>query len=1031
MGATSVGEIGLDLVVNQNQFNKQMSGIQGMAKKVGAALAAAFAVKKIVDFGKECTRLGSDLQEVQNIVDVAFPHMTAQIDKFAKSAATNFGLSEAMAKRYSAMFGTMATQFGFSESAAYDMGTTLAGLAGDVASFYDMTQDEAYTKLKAVFSGETEVLKDIGVVMTQNALDAYAMANGFGKTTQAMSEAEKVALRYQFVQQQLSLAQGDFIRTSDGWANQVRILKLQFDSLKASIGQGLINLFTPVLKAINTVLGHLTTLANAFKSFTELITGKKSSGQGNAASPVSDLASSAEDAGAGLSGASDAAKGLGDNASGVGKAAKKAAKEMRALMGFDKVNKLSDNSVDDGGDSGSGGSGGGAGSGGAGGVGSTVDYGNLAQGDTVIDKLGGKFKGLIDRVKELAGLFKKGFIIGFGDSEKRIDSIKGHIKSIGDSLKDIFTDKAVVSSANRLFDAIALNAGKAAGSMASIGVTIADNLIGGFDNYLQKSSGYIKERLVKIFDANTRILDLFGELCEDIADIFSVFANDDGKSITASIIGIFADSVLGIREMVDRDMANILSVIAGVISENKDKIKAALENTLAPVAKIADSIHGFITNTFSKISEVYDTYIDPAFVKIKDGFSTVFGAALDAYNNYLAPVLDWIAERFTVLVSEYVQPLMDAFLDLWGKAVDAIATFWEFISPFVAWFVEAFIMQFANKLQELWVKFEFVFSAIASVVQGVIEVFSGVIDFIVGVFTGNWDRAWTGIKEIFQGICTAIQGVFTAVKDLIVNVFTVIETSISNKLSVARDKVKTILEAISTVFTNILNTIKDAVGNIFETGIKQTILNVMDAVSSGISSVLGGIRDTFSNVFNAVRDTVSGVFNGIWDTIRSVVNSILGGIETMVNGVISGVNSIARAFNSMRIDIPDWVPGIGGGSLGFNLPTWSGISLPRLAQGGYVKPNTPQLAMIGDNRHQGEVVAPENKLQEMAEEAARAVSGSGISKAELEQIINNAVMRIIAALSQLGFYIDGELLAKALQKVQDNMDVRFNAVEII
>ena len=184
--AEKVGEIALDLVVNQKQFHRQLQGISSLAKKTGAVLAAAFSVKKIVEFGKSCTKLGSELREVQNVVDVTFPHMTAQVDKFAKSAAAGFGLSETMAKRYTSMFGTMARQFGFSEKAAYDMGTTLAGLAGDVASFYDMTQDEAYTKLKAVFSGETEVLKDIGIVMTQSALDAYALANGYGKTTKAM-----------------------------------------------------------------------------------------------------------------------------------------------------------------------------------------------------------------------------------------------------------------------------------------------------------------------------------------------------------------------------------------------------------------------------------------------------------------------------------------------------------------------------------------------------------------------------------------------------------------------------------------------------------------------------------------------------------------------------------------------------------------------------------------------------------------------------------------------------------------------------
>ena len=262
MADNSVGQIGLDLVVNQGQFNKQMAGIQGLAKKAGIALVAAFSVKKRVECGAQCIELGSDLQEVQNVVDVTFPRMGSQVDAFAKEAAASFGLSETMAKRFTGTFGAMAKAFGFSEKAAYEMSTTLTGLAGDVASFYNISQDEAYTKLKSVFSGETETLKDLGVVMTQNALDAYALANGYGKTTQAMSEMEKVALRYQFVQDQLSASSGDFIRTSDSWANQVRILKLQFDSLKATIGQGLINVLTPVIKVINTIIGKLMSLAN-------------------------------------------------------------------------------------------------------------------------------------------------------------------------------------------------------------------------------------------------------------------------------------------------------------------------------------------------------------------------------------------------------------------------------------------------------------------------------------------------------------------------------------------------------------------------------------------------------------------------------------------------------------------------------------------------------------------------------------------------------------------------------------------------
>ena len=380
-----VGDIHLDLSVNQRGFQRQMNGVIGFAKKAAASMAALFAAKKVFDFGKQAIQLGSDLTEVQNVVDVTFPKMTKQVNDFAKNAAQQFGLSETMAKRYTGTFGAMAKAFGFGEKQAYDMATALTGLSGDVASFYNISQDEAYTKLKSVFTGETETLKDLGIVMTQNALDAYAMANGYNKTTKEMSEAEKVALRFAFVQQQLSLAAGDFSRTSGSWANQVRLMRLQMEQFMATIGQGFINLFTPILRLINTLLAKILTLANAFKSLTELLTGNKST-QGSGIGAASQEASALS---GGLADAGQQASGLGKATDGVGKSAKKAAKEMKALMGFDQINKLDDQS-DSGSDGDSGGSGGGPGDGAI--QGASVDLGKIAEESSKNNKLLDIFK---------------------------------------------------------------------------------------------------------------------------------------------------------------------------------------------------------------------------------------------------------------------------------------------------------------------------------------------------------------------------------------------------------------------------------------------------------------------------------------------------------------------------------------------------------------------------------------------------------------------------------------------------------------
>lgn len=282
MAVRSDGTVYIDTLVDTqgfgtgvNTMKKSVGGLTTAFGKLGATIVAAFSIAKLVQFGKEAIDLGSDLEEVQNVADVTFTTMSDRVDEFAKSAAEAAGLSEVMAKRYMGTFGAMSKSFGFMEEEAFAMSSTLTQAVGDVASFYNLTQDEAYTKLKSVFTGETESLKDLGVVMTQSALDSFAMAKGYEKTTKEMSEQEKVALRYSFVLDQLSASSGDFIRTQDSWANQMRILSLSFDTFKANVGQALINIFTPFLKVLNQVVERMVALSESFLVFSEMLFGKQ------------------------------------------------------------------------------------------------------------------------------------------------------------------------------------------------------------------------------------------------------------------------------------------------------------------------------------------------------------------------------------------------------------------------------------------------------------------------------------------------------------------------------------------------------------------------------------------------------------------------------------------------------------------------------------------------------------------------------------------------------------------------------------
>lgn len=960
MSATSVGEISLDLVVNQKKFHKQMSGVMNLAKKAGVALAAAFGVKKLADFGKQCLELGSDLQEVQNVVDVTFPSMTAQVDKFAKSAAGSFGLSETMAKKFTGTFGAMAKSFGFSEKAAYDMGTTLTGLAGDVASFYNISQDEAYTKLKSVFTGETESLKELGVVMTQSALDAYALANGFGKTTQTMSEAEKVALRYQFVQNQLSAASGDFARTSGSWANQVRILKLQIDSLKATIGQGLINLFTPIIKVVNTVIGKLATLANAFKAFTELITGKKSQGS-SAGGQIAEMGSAAVSAGYGMEGAAASADNLAGSSKKAGQAARKAAKEMRALMGFDQINRLDDNSSSDTGDTSLPSTGG---STGAGIGGSSVDFGSLAQGETVIDQVDSKFTKMFQNIVKwtkpttdaLKNLWSQGLskLKDFSAAALK-DFYRNFLVPVGKWVLGEGLPRFINALNNGLmkvnFSKINASLKKLWNALAPFAIHIGEGLLWFWENVLVPLGTWTANEVVPRFLDTLRIgIEGLNKIIEALQPLFQWFW--------------------------DTVILPIAQWTGGLFLQVWDGINGTLQKFSDWCAEHIPTIDG-VKNAFAGMHE-WITKNDTALQLVAVAIGT-FTAALGL--NALASNAASIAMGGTsIAIGVYngVTTIATTVTSAFGAVIGFLTSPITLVVAAIGGLIAVGILLYKN-----W----------DTVKEQAVKIWTYIKDF----FSRTWETIKQTASSIWESIKTNILNIWNRIKDTAVNVFEKIKTTISN------------------VWENL----------------KTTAKTVWEKIKEFISNPIENAKEVIERALDTIQEKFSGAFEGIKSGIKSPINSVIGFLNALIRAVASCVNSVANMLNHLRVDAPGWVTDLTGiTSVGFNLPTWTPGQIPYLAEGGFVKRNSPQLAMIGDNRRYGEIVAPENKLREMAMEAVQAAGGSGITREDLENIINRAVMRIVAALSDMGFYLDSAQIARANKAAQEIMDIRYNTVGI-
>lgn len=238
---------------NLKAFGSKMSSIGSNIQAIGLKMSLGLTLP-IIAAGKQLVTAASDYQENLNKVDVAFGKSSESVKKFASTATTQFGLSKNAALDAAALFGDMGTSMGLPQAEAAKMATSLTGLAGDMASFKNIGVEQAMTALNGVFTGETESLKTLGIVMTDANLNAYALEKGFGKTTDQMTQSEKVALRYAYVMDATKNAQGDYARTSDGTANSMRTFQSELSNLAAELGQNLLPVITPIIRKMTELV---------------------------------------------------------------------------------------------------------------------------------------------------------------------------------------------------------------------------------------------------------------------------------------------------------------------------------------------------------------------------------------------------------------------------------------------------------------------------------------------------------------------------------------------------------------------------------------------------------------------------------------------------------------------------------------------------------------------------------------------------------------------------------------------------------
>lgn len=274
-----LASINVKFKVDLREFSTEMqSALREIDKfgqkmqSVGRGLSAAITAP-ILLAGGASIKLASDVEESTNKVNVAFGSSAKSVQDFSKTTLDSYGIASGTALEMASLFGDMATSMGLPQAAAAKMSTSLVGLAGDLSSFKNIGIEQAQTALAGIFTGETESLKKLGIVMTEAALQEYAYAQGIRTKVADMGQAEKVQLRYNYVLEKTKNAQGDFERTGGGAANQMRIFQEVLKELGASLGAVILPAFTKIITTVNGWLKSFNSLSEGTKTTIVVVAG--------------------------------------------------------------------------------------------------------------------------------------------------------------------------------------------------------------------------------------------------------------------------------------------------------------------------------------------------------------------------------------------------------------------------------------------------------------------------------------------------------------------------------------------------------------------------------------------------------------------------------------------------------------------------------------------------------------------------------------------------------------------------------------
>lgn len=645
----------------EKRVNKSLGNIKNIFGRVGKWIAA-LGIGKVI---KDSIITAMDSIESDSMFDTVFGSLSNDVRRWSEELQNTLGLNGYAIRENVATLYNMTQSMGLASSEALNLSKDMTLLAEDMASFYNISSEEAFTKIRTGLTGETEPLKALGILVDDATIKQYAYANGIAKTGSELSNTEKVMARYIAIQQQTATASGDLARTLNSPANQLRVLQNNLNLLKIELGNAFMPIVQVVLPILNSFVQALVKVTSIVARFMNALFGTSASSS----------AGSTADA---IGGVSSAVNGVSDAYNNAGDSAKKAAKDAKGfLAGFDEINKVNQNSSDS--DSGSGSSSGGS----AGGI--DIPTFNTEEQEGALSELAGK-------VEEFALKVRNTFI------------------SIANFIKE---HKEII---------ISLVSGLVAGV---IGIFVAAN---------------------------------WGTIVSTISGIFipliTWFKNLALAMEFSTPLKVFSYGLFGISPIALAIVAIIAAVTAAVVYlwQTSDTFRQSLIDGWNALISALTPYWEAIKGALILIGDLLITFLKPILFILWDAWCTVVDnivkITMSLWTNCIAPVVQFLGECLKKII-DGLSEIWQAWKPTIEKIGEILVGIWNTcLKPVVNWLGDTFIQAFKN-----------IGDYIKPILDSLKTMFGGLVDFIVGILTGNWRKAWQGIVDIFKGIFSGIEAI--------------------------------------------------------------------------------------------------------------------------------------------------------------------------------------------------------------------------------------------------------------------------------